>query len=425
MDKPKEYVFIDTSFFVSDGYFREGGHVHRLFDLAEQGHITILMPAITEHEWKNKYDHSGSPRFNKSDLAKHAARMGTEDAKQFISSYTAQIEAYSKLMEDAWNHHMDRANLVRLDYDYPADKLKDICEKYTKGEKPFGPGKKKDEFPDAFALASIVKYAEEYHIDKIYVFSQDNDITEFSNGILTFETPKSFLERFNLQIIPQFTDAQQEQADIDKNLLKCYIDTQPVVLVSQITDKIEEYLQDDSNYAERFNYVDIESIDLQKLDIHFNSDNLEILSITKESIEASLLIDVYAIISVTHFDEDMSIWDSEEKDYLFRFDTTTKVKLLTTCQVTLSCARSEEIAEEDFFDETAIDFEDFDFSNIQDAIDESGPWYNKAVSDRNNDWETFVKNQKRIQDMYIPETVKSLLAQKEQILKLTRNIKRK
>lgn len=369
MEKPKEYIFIDTSYFVQNGYFREGGHVHRLFDLAEQGYISILMPAITEYEWKNKYDHKDSPRFNNSDISKHAARMGTEDAKQFVSEYNEQINAYKQLMAAAWKHHMNRANLIRLDFDYAADKVKDICEKYTKGEKPFGSGKKKDEFPDAFALASVVKYAEENHLDKILVFSQDKDMTEYASKILQCEDPKTYLEKF-LKIIAQFTEIQQKEADIDTNLLKSYINSQPATLVRPIKDKIEEYLQDDSNYAERFNYVDIDNIDIQKLNIYFNSDNMEILSINEASIEASLLIDLYAIVNVTHFDEEMSIWDSEEKDYILKFDTTTKMKLVSTCRVSLSCARPEEIDEEDFFDETAIEVGDLDFSSIQDAIDE-------------------------------------------------------
>ncbi len=372
MAKAKEYVFIDTSYFVQNGYFKEGGHVHRLFDLAEQGYITILLPAITEYEWKDKYDRLNFLKFNKNEVERHAARMGTEDAKQFVSDYSAQIETYGRLMEAAWEHHINRANLVRLEHDYAADKLKEICDKYTKGEKPFGKENKKHEFPDALALASIEKYAEEHHIDKITVFSSDKDITEYPSKILVCEDTATYLENFYLYIIPQFTDLQQKQAEEDINLMKSYIDAQPEGLVRPIMDEIKEYLQDDSNYADRLNYVDIESIDIQKIDIYLNSDNLEILSINEKSIEASLLIDLYAIVSVTHFDEEMSIWDSEEKDYILKFDTTTKMKLVSTCRVSLSCARPEEIDEEDFFDETAIEVEDLDFSNIQDAIDEGG-----------------------------------------------------
>ena len=46
MKKPFDYVFIDTCVFMRESYFKKSGAVARLFVLAEQGWIKILMPEI-------------------------------------------------------------------------------------------------------------------------------------------------------------------------------------------------------------------------------------------------------------------------------------------------------------------------------------------------------------------------------------------
>ena len=41
------YVFIDTSVFQEEGFFKPSGKVSKLFNLAENGKLNILMPEIT------------------------------------------------------------------------------------------------------------------------------------------------------------------------------------------------------------------------------------------------------------------------------------------------------------------------------------------------------------------------------------------
>lgn len=45
------YVFIDTSVFQEEGFFKPSGKVSKLFNLAENGKLNILMPEITRQEW--------------------------------------------------------------------------------------------------------------------------------------------------------------------------------------------------------------------------------------------------------------------------------------------------------------------------------------------------------------------------------------
>ena len=51
-----------------------------------------------------------------------------------------------------------------------------MFDKYFKKTKPFGSNGKSKEFPDAFVLAALEKYAIKHYIDQIVVFSSDKDI---------------------------------------------------------------------------------------------------------------------------------------------------------------------------------------------------------------------------------------------------------
>ena len=46
LQKPIDYVFIDTSVFMREAYFKKTGAVSRLFELAANGWIRVLMPEI-------------------------------------------------------------------------------------------------------------------------------------------------------------------------------------------------------------------------------------------------------------------------------------------------------------------------------------------------------------------------------------------
>lgn len=48
MNKVLDYIFIDTSVFIQERFFKESGRINKLFKLAKDGYICILLPVITE-----------------------------------------------------------------------------------------------------------------------------------------------------------------------------------------------------------------------------------------------------------------------------------------------------------------------------------------------------------------------------------------
>ena len=343
----------------------------RLFDLAEKGYVRILMPEITENEWLKHFRENTKISF--ADIERKTPLLGISETDGLLEKYKSIVKEYEDLTEKAFKTHMDRAKVIRLGYDYAKDQISEVFGKYFAQEKPFGPKGKKDEFPDAFVLVSLEKYAKENNLEKIIVISTDNDMKEYQSDVLQAWEPVKYLNEINAVKIPAYSKLKKpelKKVSDDVVSLMSYVSGQPVSLLKIIKDEVEEYLSDIFVYSERFNYVDVEYVDIKHIKVNSDAKSLQILSIDEDSIEASFDVDVEAVVEVTHFDEENSIWDSEEKDFLFRENTSTDLKISSTVPVTIISPRPEEGYDmSEIMEDTEI--KNIDFFNLQDAIDNS------------------------------------------------------
>lgn len=384
MDLLLDHIFIDTSIFKSSSYFKKGEHVHRLFDLAEKGYVTIIMPAVTEKEWQGHFEEATKLNFDQ--IQRKLNLCGIEH-ELFMSKYPTIGLDYDTHLKKAFKSHMDRANVVRLSLDYPSDRITNIFEKYFSKKKPFGPDKKKSEFPDAFVLASLEKYAEENNLERIVVISDDNDMIGYESTLLIPMKVTDFLNEMTVDRIPQFTEKQKAKATRDTSYLSLYFQTQPTCLLTQISTKIKDFLQDETVYADRLNYADVQGIEIPRLIISFNPNEMEILSIDEESIDASVPVHIDAMVKVYHFDQENSIWDSEDKDYIIKLNTSTDIPIACDCMVTIKYLRPEKTDKETNVLDADIELEGIDLSNLQDTINESSH-LNRIWDYKNNpEWE--------------------------------------
>ena len=80
-------IFIDTSVFISESYFKSTGRVSKLFDLAKQGYIRILLPVITEKEWLKHFQTETKLVF--PDLGRKLSLIGpNKRVDQFLEQYS-------------------------------------------------------------------------------------------------------------------------------------------------------------------------------------------------------------------------------------------------------------------------------------------------------------------------------------------------
>ena len=85
-------IFIDTSVFKKEAFFKPTGRVAKLFDLAKQGYIRILLPIITEIEWLKHFQEATQLEF--PDIERKLSIIGSSKR---IDDF---ISRYSKLKEE-------------------------------------------------------------------------------------------------------------------------------------------------------------------------------------------------------------------------------------------------------------------------------------------------------------------------------------
>lgn len=372
MRQPLDYIFIDTSVFQSSSFFKKTSNLHRIFDLAEQGWVSILMPEITKREWLKHFKSSTNLKFE--DITRKVALMGnTEKTKTFSEQYESFVEQYDDVCLDAFNYHFNRAKVVVLDFSYAQTKVEDVFEKYFSQEKPFGSNGKNKEFPDAFALASLEQYAADKGISQILIFSADKDMELYKSDLFRSENLDDYLSSLVTERIPKFQEEAKQKKDmIDIARLVSYWETTPNLFRNDVYETVEYYLYDETIYSERFNFADIESLYIKKLDLVYKTDSFEVLSVDELSIDASYRVNVTASILVDYFCEEESIWDSETKEYLCKVNKKTLLPIDADVKVHISMDRTEL----DMGQEPSVELEDIDLDELKDEIecDQSHYW---------------------------------------------------
>lgn len=364
MTKPFDYVFIDTCVFIRESYFKKSGCVSRLFDLAEQGWIKILMPEIAKREWSKHFSEATFLKF--AEVEKKAVLMGnTKNATEFVKSHKELSVSYDSLVNDSFEYHFMRAGVVIIPTSYANDTLEAVIDRYFKKEKTFGGKGKEKEFPDAFILASLEKYAKENGVPKIKVFSTDGDINLYNNELFVKEEAGLYLNDFISKRIPEHEKEEKRKRD-EKDIarLSDYLNNNFCNYEKQICDHVGIFLSDVALYEERFNYADIDEAYVDDVKVAGSIKDMEILSIEDETIQALYFVDVDAIVKVNHFCEEESIWDSEEKKYIYEKYENTNIESSSVLKVIFEMDRTEL----DMNQMPSVTIHEIDTDDLEDSI---------------------------------------------------------
>ena len=287
-------VFIDTSVFVAENYFAAGNRINSLRRMAEEGKIKLVLSEITIEEvrrhivsqvresWK-QFDKVCKVFRNRKEIDDW--RKGTNDKKE--------CERYLSHLED----FLKTPNLTVLDYSYCTDTAK-VFTAYFARKKPFGEGMKKDEFPDAFVLAALEKYAAETK-HPIVVLSQDSDMLCYESKMLSCQecggyVSKKLKEGVALQALDEIL--KEEKADLEKEIQKQAVD----------------YLDDFRVYLSCLHMMDVTDHDVEKVEVDLDVKNYDVVGISDESIEVELHPEVVFTVNVYYADYDFAQYDRED-----------------------------------------------------------------------------------------------------------------
>ena len=130
-------IFIDTSVFQKEAYFKSTGRVSKLFDLAKQGYIRILLPVITEKEWFKHFMEGAKLEF--PDFGRKLSVIGSnKQVDEFLKRYSELKSSidFDDELKKSFKRHVNGLGVERIDYSYFEDRLEIVFDKYFKKEKP-------------------------------------------------------------------------------------------------------------------------------------------------------------------------------------------------------------------------------------------------------------------------------------------------
>lgn len=293
----KDFVFVDTSVFCKANYFVKDGTISHLFQLHDKGRILLLMPTITKREVQKNY---------RQDLVEQFDKLSRLHKLKNIEAYNLPVMDKDDICKEVNCKISEMMNHVcELDYSYCQD-VETIFEKYFEREYPFAGKGKEKEFPDAFVLQALEKYAADNQIKKVIVLSEDGDMTDYQSPVLdTSEDYKMYLSR-----------KLKEDADLS-GFEEALNDSLPN-LERLINLKVEALLTNPGTYQEVINLNEVSDVSLNGFEVILNSKDYYITSINEHSIDIDLHAKVDFSVCVEYLDLESSYYDREYDQWLVR-----------------------------------------------------------------------------------------------------------
>ena len=340
-DKPfSQNIFIDTGIFIHEAFQTEGfeSNVFKsLIKLAENKVIKILLVDIIDREIQNFIDNDIKSSFdsvstaikqtstnfskiNKSDirLLKNIPEFNVlmDEYQNFINKYKTD-EGISNLeskhkdlmikLKDDYKQFLIKANVEIIKTDPIC--VEDVLNSYFSRTPPFS-NKKKDEFPDALALGTILSWCNTNN-NCAYIVSRDSDWKYFSIDKDQLEFKESMEQIANLFL------RQYEEVQLIEFADKLIQENKEVILeeIKENLWKIPTY-----NYSIDYNLTPEEhtycapDYEICNVDITEVTDYIEIELIQIDEQSATYNLTIEALLDVEYYLEDYSMASYDKED---------------------------------------------------------------------------------------------------------------
>jgi len=196
-----------------------------------------------------------------------------------------------------WNKYLSDSKAIVV----PASVINssELLNLYFSSQPPFGPGRKKNEFPDAISVLSLATWLKSNQTN-IYIVSQDPDLENWCAL-----TPDAIHIRSLAEFIDLYNRAEEKLTEYTHKLF-----TNNEAWFLDIIK--EQFLESGFQYADNWE-ADVENVEVQ--DIRATEVNIIEVEDDRAVVAISVLIKFTASISGPDFDN--GIWDSEDKKYAY------------------------------------------------------------------------------------------------------------
>jgi PIN domain len=352
---PPRLVALDTQVFDSYNFNYNSQAFQTLVTLTQQEKIRLLLTSVTLNEIRahiiegaelaskaveQAVNDLNKKRFKpEGDMKRIKISANSDllyDFKKKVQELAPNFEQINQELLDQLDAFLEETDFKTIEVDKVS--VVEIFENYFSGTPPFGEGKKKYEFPDAFALLALQKEAKDRN-KIIYVVSGDSDWEKFCSSTENLFVIGKLDEL--LEIIIRETDSDEVEV--------CY------ELYSDKKYEIERYIEN--------NFSDLDfSIDLSRTSlIEWGSEEIEVKVNSVDIIDSSLVhIDdsdsdqpsvVFELEAEVNYDANVSyesleyaIYDREDGMYYGgeTIDTVFTQSIKLNVEVTLTLSRDKD-----------------------------------------------------------------------------------
>ena len=228
------YSFIDTSIIIQKNYDFTSSHFRRLIDLSKKNILKIISTYVSDKEIIFRINTSLSNA--KSRLISGKLKYELKVLRNFDFFSILFSKDYEKIFQKCEKELIERyrdflSKVNSIDIPIEDSSSIEVFEWYFTKKSPFGIGKKKDEFPDAFILSSLCNYSKDKGI-MVYVVSNDNDMKDFC------EKNESLIHIDSLEELLGIASKAEYKADII-NSIKMGIDSHRSEIENTISYSID------------------------------------------------------------------------------------------------------------------------------------------------------------------------------------------
>lgn len=319
-------AIIDTNIFIqnnSDFLGLRSSTLPLFFEQLRSKGITLLQSDILDQEVKKHIEDST--------LLKHVLELkkSLHENEELLKYY--QIESMPpigdiNIAQDLYTAYKDNfSSAISLSYADP----KEVFNGYFQSMPPFSEtGKKKNEFPDAFVLNSIMKYLKAHSEINLLVVSEDKDWDNTLTG-------------FKQIVICKGIDDALKLLERDESILPIrFINKILEANVQELTQIAEEKFEEEAFRIEEYEFDEAPDINnVYSTKVNCDPDIVTVLKITHDKIIVKTLTSCLVDGDGTVFDEDRSVWDSEDREWIIYANSQIGFKRAiaeTECEIQIS-----------------------------------------------------------------------------------------
>ncbi len=190
--------------------------------------------------------------------------------------------------------------------------ITNIISKYFNGEKPFGKGDKKYEFPDAIVLSALEEWCKKEN-SSIYIISGDKDMLEYkSRKLIPIPNLREMLNKINRQYKSDRTD-----------WINSIYTNSEIIIEEKIKEKFKENVLDNIWYDISLENLKISRIRLSEAAIVQDDP-------TKGETVFQMDVDITFSADIGYEDYSCGSYDKEDDIWMFGRDTNVNIEIKTT-----------------------------------------------------------------------------------------------